>query len=105
MASSEEAPEVDRLDWDEWNIQHIAKHEITREQVEEAITSGETVARASRKNRFLVLGPTQAGRLLAVVIGPTPNEPGAFYAFSARPASRQERRYYRQQKQKGGDLQ
>jgi uncharacterized DUF497 family protein len=112
MAEFEEAPEVDRLDWDAWNLEHITKHGITREQVEEAFASGETIARATRKNRFLVLGPTQVGRLLAVVIGPlppsppppegeSPDEPGAFYTFSARPASRQERRYYRQQK--GGE--
>jgi uncharacterized DUF497 family protein len=98
MAGSAEEPEVDRLDWDEWNIEHIAKHGITREQVEQVIASGETIARESRKNRFLVLGPTREGQLLAVVFGPTPNEPGAFYTFSARTASRQERRFYHQQK-------
>ena len=103
MTFFEEAPEVDRLDWDTWNLTHITKHGITREQVEQAITSNDTIARESRKNRFLVLGPTQAGLLLAVVIGPVPDEPGAFYTFSARPASRQERRYFRQQK--GGEPQ
>jgi uncharacterized DUF497 family protein len=97
MTEFAEAPEVDRLDWDAWNLEHIAKHGVTREQVEEALTAGVTIARQTRKLRFLVLGPTQAGRLLAVVIGPVPNAPGAFYTFSARPASRQERRYYRQQ--------
>ena len=102
MTEFAEAPEVERLDWDGWNTEHIAKHGITREQVEEAI-AGDTVARATRKNRVLVLGPTQAGRLLAVVLGPVPDEPGAYYTFSARPASRQERRYYREQHEKGGD--
>jgi uncharacterized DUF497 family protein len=98
MTDVEEMPEVARLAWDEWNTAHIATHGITREQVEEAI-AGETVARATRKHRVLVLGPTQAGRLLAVVIGPVPDQPGAYYTFSARPASRQERRFYREQKE------
>jgi uncharacterized DUF497 family protein len=102
MTEFQEAPEVDRLDWDEWNTAHIATHGVTREQVEEAV-AGETIARATHKNRFLVLGPTQAGRLLAVVIGPVPNQPGVYYTFSARPASRQERRYYREQHEKGGE--
>jgi uncharacterized DUF497 family protein len=62
MTDFMEAPEVDRIDWDAWNLEQIAKHGITREQVEEVIISGDTIARASRKNRFLVLGPTQAGR-------------------------------------------
>jgi uncharacterized DUF497 family protein len=101
MTDFAEAPAVDRLDWDAWNLEHIATHGITREQVEEAIAAEGTIARATRKERFLVLGPTLAGRLLAVVIGPVPQERGAFYTFSARPASRQERRYYRQQK--GGE--
>jgi uncharacterized DUF497 family protein len=100
MTELEEAPEVDRLDWDEWNIAHVATHGVTREQVEEAL-AGKTIAWATRKNRFLVLGPTQTGRLLAVVIGPVPDQPGVYYPFSARPASRQERRYYREQK--GGE--
>ncbi len=103
MTEFEETPEVDRLDWDEWNTTHIwERHNLTREEVEEAI-AGETIARASRKNRFLVLGPTRAGRLLAVVIGAVPDEPGAYYTVSARPASRQERRYYREQQAKGGE--
>ena len=32
--------------------------------------------------------------MLAVVIGPVPEQPGLYYTFSARPASRQERRRY-----------
>ena len=97
MTGFEEEPVIEWLVWDGWNIGHIAKHGISRGEAEEAI-AGETTAQATRKNRFLVLGPTRAGRLLAVVIGPVPNEPGAYYTFSARPASRQERRYYREQR-------
>jgi uncharacterized DUF497 family protein len=93
MTHWEESPEIERLDWDEWNSEHIAKHGLTREAVAEAL-EGETIARASYKERFLVLGPTRSGRLLAVVIGPVPGQPGAFYTFSARPASRTERRFY-----------
>jgi uncharacterized DUF497 family protein len=102
MTEFAEAPEVERLAWDDWNTAHVATHGVTRDEVEEAV-AGETIARATYKNRILVLGPTRAGRMLAVVIGPVPNEPGAYYTFSARPASRQERRYYREQHEKGGE--
>ena len=91
--SWDESPEIDRLVWDEWNREHIAKHGVTPDEVGQAI-EGATVARASYKGRYLVLGPTKAGRLLAVVIGPEPGHPEAFYTFSARSASRSERRLY-----------
>ena len=87
---------IERLAWDAWNVDHIAKHGITRDEVEEAV-AGETVARETYKGRVLVLGPARSGRILAVVIGPVPGEPGAYYTFSARAASRAERRYYRAQ--------
>ena len=93
MTLEEDRPEIERLVWDVWNTEHIALHAVTRGEVEEAI-AGDIVARATYKNRFLVLGPTRAGRMLAVVIGPVPGQPGAYYTFSARPASRSERRFY-----------
>ncbi len=95
--------DVDRLVWDDWNTTHIReRHQLTRDEVEEAV-AGEPIARQTYKNRLLVLGPTRAGRMLAVVIGPVPDDPGAYYTFSARPASRAERRHYQQVK--GGEEQ
>lgn len=94
MADWGEPPEIERLDWDDWNSEHITKHDVTREEVMEMV-KGHTVARDTYKDRYLVLGPTRNGRMLAAVIGPVPGQPGAFYSFSARPASRTERRYYR----------
>ena len=99
MTSEDESLEIEQLVWDSWNIEHVANYEVTRDDVEEVIT-GDTVTRAAYKHRFLVLGPSR-GRLLAVVIGPVPGQPGAYYTFSARPASRSERRYY--QDLKGGE--
>ena len=92
MTSQEEDPVIEQLIWDDWNTEHIATHGVTRNDVEDAIRA-DTVARSTYKNRILVLGPSR-GRLLAVVIGPVPGQPGAYYTFSARPASRSERRYY-----------
>ena len=97
MAEWGEAPEIERLDWDDWNWEHVTKHGVTHDEVRESLT-GETVARETYKDRFLVVGPTRSGRMLAVVIGPVPGQQGAFYTFSARPASRTERRYYRNAK-------
>jgi uncharacterized DUF497 family protein len=79
------------LDWDHWNQEHIRKHDVTREEVEEVVGSI-PIFRESYRNRFLMIGLTAAGRPLAVAIGPSPNRPGAYYVFSARTAHRKERR-------------
>jgi uncharacterized DUF497 family protein len=102
MAMADDSPQIERLAWDDWNRGHIAKHGVAPSAVEEAVF-GETVAQPTYKRRFLVLGPTHAGRMLAVVIGPVPGHSGAYYTFSARPASRSERRFY--QRVKAGEEQ
>ena len=90
-------PQIEGLDWDDWNRDHIKKHAVTQDEVEEVV-SAMAIYRASYKNRIAVTGPTQAGRVLTVVIGESPREARRYYVFSARPASRNERRDYEQQK-------
>src|SRR3954467_2562100 len=92
MTVMEESPEIEQLIWDDWNTEHIGSHGVSRSDVEE-VSAGDTVTQATYKNRFLVLGPSRS-QLLAVVIGPVPGQPGAYYTFSARPESRSERQYY-----------
>ena len=89
-------PRIDALDWDDWNRDHITKHAVTPDEVEEAFSS-RAVYRASYKNRIAVTGATQAGRMLTVIIGESPRQAHRYYVFSARPASRSERRDYDQQ--------
>jgi uncharacterized DUF497 family protein len=85
------------LDWDDWNRDHIAKHGVVAEEVEEVV-AGAPVFRDVRKGRVMAIGPTRQGRMLAVVVGPVPDQSGVYYPFSARPASRQERRRYHETK-------
>lgn len=90
---------VRRLSWDNWNIAHIARHGITQDEVEAVCHGNPTLFKQSYKDRLVILGPNQDGRILAVIIGPVPNEPsGVYYAFTARPADRAERRFYDQEK-------
>ena len=90
---------IDRLVWDDWNLIHIReRHDVTRAEVEQGALHTDPVFLAGYKDRVIAIAPTDAGRVLAIVFGPVPNEPGAWYTFSARPASRKERGYYRQQK-------
>jgi uncharacterized DUF497 family protein len=88
---------VARLYWDDWNRDHIAKHAVLPGEAEEVI-AGRPMVRDTYKQRLLLIGPTLAGRILTVVAGPVPSQPGIYYVFSARPASRKERRAYEQQR-------
>lgn len=42
---------IDRLHWDAWNRNHIAKHQVLPEEAEE-VAAAEAVARATYKGRF-----------------------------------------------------
>ncbi len=88
--------EIERLNWDDWNREHIARHGVTSAEVTEVIAGNSVVRRSPLKNRLIVIGPTFAGRMLKIVIGPDPRAPGIFYTFTAHPASRQERRKYQE---------
>ncbi len=86
---------IQRLIWDDWNVAHIARHDVNPQQVEEVCHS-DYIALASHTNRIIVFGLTNAGRVLAVVLNPHEEE-GVYYVVTARPASKKERQYYRQQ--------
>lgn len=91
--------EVKELVWDEWNITHIAKHDVTREEVKQVCQS-DYQAFDAKKGRLIVIGTTEPGRVLAVVLDPEPEE-GKYYPVTARSADRKERRDYFAEK--GGD--
>ena len=76
------------LIWDEWNIKHIAKHDVTRVEVKE-IFAKTVRAKRSYEGRLMVFGKTRRRRLLAVVLE---KEEKGYYVLSARSASRKERR-------------
>lgn len=93
---------IDHLKWDEWNRDHIAKHHVLPEEVEEMVAST-PVVRETYKQRFQLLGPTLSGRMLSVIVGHVPNLSDTYYVFSARPASRSERRGYDDLQKEAGD--
>lgn len=91
--------EVRRLVWDDFNVEHIARHEVRTEEVEE-VCHGNFLLLQGKKGRLVLIGPTEVERLLAVVLAPW-NLEGAYYAITARPAARSERKLYQQTK--GGE--
>jgi uncharacterized protein len=86
---------IRRLIWDAWNVAHIARHHVIPEEVEE-VCHGLPLTSQTYKGRIRVVGPTQARRMLTVILGPT-DQQGVYYPITARPADRKERRNYEQQ--------
>jgi len=77
---------VKGLIWDEWNKEHIAKHEVLVEEVEE-VCHGKYQIIDSYRKRILVIGKTNAGRRLAVVLSPEdrnlqPYDNGIYYVIT-----------------------
>lgn len=84
--------EVKDLIWDSWNVVHIARHDVTKEEVEQACQS-DYIALDGYKGRIILIGMTEADRVLAIVLDPEPEE-GLYYPVTARAAGRKERRIY-----------
>jgi len=80
------------LIWDDWNEEHIARHGVRRSEATEAVRSAPSLTRA-RDGTYRVIGQTNAGRYLFVIVVPQPLE--AYYVVTARDATRNERRNIR----------
>jgi len=93
-------PHVRRLIWDTWNVPHVLRHQVSPEEVEE-VCHGDHIVRETYSDRLVLIGPTRAGRVVAAVLEPDPEEQAVYYPVTARPASRKERRLYREEK--GGE--
>jgi uncharacterized DUF497 family protein len=87
------------LIWDEWNIRHIARHNVTPDEVTDVCRRWHVV-RQSYDDRLIVIGTTETGNLLTVILNP--HERGIYYPITARPASRTERRAYREEYKEHG---
>lgn len=85
------------LEWDDANIEHLAQHGISPEEVE-ALFEGPIVIRRGgvrAPDRFRVLGRTTAGRYLEIVCQTKANDiVRAFTGWEMRPHQRE--RYDRQ---------
>lgn len=79
------------LRWNQRNIEHIARHDVIPDEVEE-VCAARFIVRESYGGRFMVVGQTLAQRTLAVILEPDYDD--TYYVVTARPASRRERRIY-----------
>ena len=82
---------IRRLIWDSWNITHIARHDVTPDEVED-VCHGEFMTSQTYKGRIRVVGPTSTGRMLAIILAP--RERGAYYVVTAHNANAGEQQRY-----------
>ena len=58
---------IDGLEWDDENIEHINRHYIHPEEIED-VCFGIHVAYRGRFNRYILYGQTERGRYLKVIV-------------------------------------
>jgi uncharacterized protein len=82
--------------WNEWNIEHVARHRVTPEAAEEVVQAATSpYPRRIADDKLLVWGASQQGELLQVIF--VLDEDGSIYVLHARPLTERERRRYRRQ--------
>ena len=86
---------IDSFEWDEANIAHIAGHNVTPYEVEEACYLRPFSMKA-RDGRYLILGRSESGRYLAIVAEYKGR--GAIRVITARDMDQSERRRYNQER-------
>jgi len=87
--------------WAEDRIDHVARHGVTPEEVEEVCFGRALVQRAKSEGEnpvYYVLGRTDAGRYLFAVVIRFPDGKG--YPVTARPMTDKEERQYRRWKER-----
>ncbi|MEZ4859848.1 MAG: BrnT family toxin [Caldilineaceae bacterium] len=59
---------ISKLEWDNYRIEHIARHDVEPDEVEEVCDDPLHRARREGRNRYRIYGQSAAGRYLFVVI-------------------------------------
>ncbi len=85
------------LQWNQRIIDHIQRHGITPEEVEEVIYDGKPFFKrgsgSGKSKRYYVFGQTQSGRYLMVVLGRAGST--TFKVITARKMEDDEKRFYK----------
>lgn len=82
------------FEWDEHNTAHIARHQVTPEEVEDVFLGKFEILR-NREKTYLALGSSATGRYLTVVFVVKKTSDGpVIRVITARPMSRAEKRGY-----------
>lgn len=82
--------------WDDWNTNHIKKHELTVEEVTEALRDPYLLESAGYSKRKVFYGYSRKNhRLVTIIIGV---DKAGLYVITARDQDKKERQKYRSNK-------
>jgi len=84
---------ISQILWDAESIVHIARHNVSPEEVEEAIFEDRPLILKGREKRYIILAVTGSGRQLMIVVAF--KWKGRVRMITARDMSSSERHYYR----------
>ncbi len=79
------------LVWDNWNLEHIKKHDVSKYEVEIAFKNNELLAESYR-GRTVLISKTKRGRLLTIALSFEKQKDA--YIVSARDSSKKEKEKY-----------
>jgi len=83
---------ITALVWDDENVAHITRHSVQPTEVEGVCFGQRKVLLRAKEGRYAVLGRTEAGRYLKVIV--TFPVRGRSRVITAREMTTKERRYY-----------
>lgn len=84
---------ISRIRWTDQAIEHLSRHGVTPEEVEEVCFGGEPLIRSGREGLHYVLGQTGDGRYLFIVVREMRR--GEVRIVTGREMDTKERSYYR----------
>ncbi len=79
---------IKKLIWDKFNVEHIKKHNVVKEEGEE-VAKSLIAHKIGKKGRFIAIGRSGT-RLLSLVL--SRKDQGVYYVVTARDSSKKERR-------------
>lgn len=80
---------IKNLIWDEWNIEHIARHNVKPQEVEQVCASKHLLNKWKREI-YRVIGQTTTGRYLTIFLAPRSRQ--NYYPVTARDSTLREKR-------------
>lgn len=90
---------IRKLIWDRWNTNHIAKHNITPEEVEGICHNSPLIFQGQQKGRLVLIGVTEENRMLSVVL--EAKRRGKYYPITAYEPDPSDKKLYA--RLKGGE--
>lgn len=90
---------VKKLIWDTWNVSHIARHNITPDEVEAVCHGSPLVLRGQQKNRLVVIGQTEESLVMTVILQSKGKD--KYYPITAYPSDKHDVILYK--RLKGGE--